>query len=235
MFRWQSIALSCIILVGCASNGNMDPTAVKAETQGKSIAVASLVGTQLHLKSVGTTIFNIEEGVVDVTSWTLDEVVLNSATSSLLQTGRFGAVSSLRGVSRNRDEVPKMPEGANVAYLLLFENVRGEDPMFLTREYFEGIGVAQNSFLGVAGATNAYVWIKASLFDIAAGKLVSIAGEVQHWPINARLKPAENSKMTWNKYPETVISEGDLSELQRPVVERLKIAVDALIEKVGLR
>lgn len=230
--QFLALTMTVLISAGCAT---LDPQLGETQTRGKTIAVASELGSNLMLKWVGTFVFNNEVGKVAVPTWGIDDQATKAASSVLLATRRYTAVKVFTGISREGNAVPKLPADAQADFLLLIEPNEVPDPMYYTKHDFTGLGIAQRTLLGQEIETRAHVGVKAELFDLSAGKSLGELGEFVHWPITAKLKSGGGYNWMSDKYPEPRIDERDLADLQQPMTTRLVQVIDQLIDNMGLR
>lgn len=232
LFSFVAIT-SAITLAGCAT---IDPQAVRTQTQGKTISIASTLGQDLELKWVGTTMFHNEYGLVSVPTWSIDEVAVNAVSSALQATGRYAAINKVGNIKRIGEAMPILPPHSKSDYLILIERRHGGDPMFATNQSFQGIGIAQRTFMGILGPqTRAYISLQLELFDVAMAKSMGTRGAFDHWQITQKLKSGGSYDWTNDKSPTPIIENHDLAELQQPVTSRLVGVVEKLLTDMGLR
>lgn len=228
--RFLAAVVTVLIAAGCATTIN--PQLVETQTHGKTIAVASALGSNLMLTWTGTTILNSEIGEVAVPAWGIDEQATKAASSALLATRRYAAVKILSGISRESNAMPKLPSDAQADFLLLIEPKEEEDAHYLR---IGGLGIVQSSVFGLEGPTFAHVGVSAELFDLSSGKSLGSHGEFVRWLIPAKLKSGGGGNLKLNKLPEPTIDQRDLNELQQPITTRLVQVIDQLIGSMGLR
>ncbi|HMO52683.1 MAG TPA: hypothetical protein PKA21_16365 [Kiritimatiellia bacterium] len=228
--NFLAVVMLSLVTAGCAS---VDPQVVQAQTRGKSIAVASSVGSDLQLRITGITIFETQKGTVAVPAWELADLVVKTANSEMQATQRYSSVTTYTNISRVDGSLPSIPPGFQADYLLLIESRDCGDPMFGTKESSQGIGIAQTSVLGLKRA-KAHIFIRAELFDLSVGKSVGERNRCEHWDINTELKSGGSFKFT-GAYRVPIIDERDLTGLQEPITTRLEKAVRDLLGEMGLR
>ncbi len=235
--RHLIVALMVLVSAGCVAT--MDPKLNEIQTQNKTIAVASTLGYNLSLVWAGTTLSNMEKGVVAVPAWKVDEQAANAAYSALSSSNRYSEVTILTGFNRDRKRngIPMVPANTHADFLLLIDElvVGNPDPMFQTPLYFHGLGIAQQSFLGFRPITRAHVGVKMELYDLINGKSLGSVGNFEHWLIDTRLKSGGKFSWKFNKYPKPKVDKSDLATLREPMTTHLLEIVDKLISEIGLR
>jgi hypothetical protein len=107
--------------------------------------------------------------------------------------------------------------------------------MFGTNQSFQGVGIAQRSFMGLEPPTRAYISVHAELFDLSAGKSMGALSPFEHWQITAKLKSGGGFNMNADKYPVPTIDDRDLAELQQPITARLSKVIETILGDMGLR
>ncbi|OGT22959.1 MAG: hypothetical protein A2342_05055 [Gallionellales bacterium RIFOXYB12_FULL_54_9] len=230
--RRFALALTVLTATGC---NTLDPKAVQTQTHGKTIAVASELGSNLNLQWVGTTIFNNEKGEIAVPAWKIDEQATKAMSTALLASQRYVTVTALTGISQLGDAVPKLPKGTKADFLLLIGHFNGGDPIYGSNQTFQGLGIAQRSFMGLEPPTQAHVGVTIQLFDLTANKSVGSSSEFEHWPITAKLKSGGDSNWGSNSNPVPSMDERELAALQQPFTTHLIQVIEQLISKMGMR
>ncbi len=230
-------ALMVLVAAGCAPT--LDPKLNEIQTQSKAIAVASTLGYNLSLVWAGTTLSNMEKGVIAVPTWEVDEHAAKAAYSALSSSNRYSEVTILTGFNRDRKRngIPMMPANTHADFLLLIDEmaVGNPDPMFETPLYFHGLGIAQQSFLGFRPITRAHVGVKMELYDLVNGKSLGSVGNFEHWLIDTRLKSGGKFSWKFNKYPKPTVNASEVANLREPMTTRLVQIVDKLVGEMGLR
>jgi hypothetical protein len=158
--------LGMVVLSGCAS---FDPGAVRAKTEGKSILVASDLGSSLNLSWIGTTVFNNEASTHAADGLQLDGAALSTALWALQQNQRYRSVAAAPQVKRTSAGFPRVA-GAAADYLLLIEPGTTADFLFRTNQFFRGVGVVQRSFAGATPRAAVHAVLQAELFDLRTGE-----------------------------------------------------------------
>jgi len=142
-------------LVGCAST----PTALP---QTSRVAVVSLLGSDLKLRQVGITVFGNSSKSVDVTTWSVDTHVEESAAAALETAGRRAAraapesareigkwsytpFTSTYSFAGGTSSLRKVALQAHADYLILITEMpfNFTDPFFRTNQSITGFGVYQ--------------------------------------------------------------------------------------------
>lgn len=165
---WSLIGI-VLLLGGCAT---VDTAAVKSRTEGKKLTVVSTVDSQLTLLWVGTTVFNIEQQVVDRPDWALPETLTKHVVNKLQASGRLSEVTLSPARSTERNEIVKSIASGTDLVLLLSNGV-APDPMYQTNQVMRGFGVFQRSALGIKLNSLPHAAIKAELIDVRSGETIA--------------------------------------------------------------
>ncbi len=160
------VLLGIAVLAGCAS---FDPSEVRSRTEGKSILVASDLGSALNLLWIGTTVFNNESGEHSAKDLRLDQAALSTALWALDSDKRYRSVGAAENMSRTTSGFPKNLK-ANADYLLLIERGTSQDIVFRTNQAMRGIGVLQRSILGANARAVVFAVLQGELFDLRTGE-----------------------------------------------------------------
>lgn len=231
--RLALMALGAAILMvgGCAT---VDPAMVRTQTAGKSLAVASLLGP-LNMIWIGTTVFNNEYGERSVAPWGVDDIARETAATALDGSRRFSTVVALKGVARERDEMPKMPAGAQADYLLLIDgySTSPPDPIWHTKQSFAGLGIAQHTVMGTLVQTRAYVALRVTLFDARSAAPLGTVSKFVHWPLDFHLRSGGNMSLT-GSYPRPVLDDADMERLREPMLNKVREMVSERLSELGL-
>jgi len=86
---WKSVFLACavsLLLVGCSTTNSV-PVAVQQSPAGRKLAIVSAIGTEMHVKRLGTTVFGNKEKVVDVGAWELDLLITERVAAHAKERG----------------------------------------------------------------------------------------------------------------------------------------------------
>lgn len=213
-----ALALPFAILAGgCASTaGRAQPSAIA----GKSIAVASVAGREVRLLWVGTTVLNNEEKVLPVPDRGIDREIENTVVEVLRSTNRYS-----RAFAVSVDSSSPLQNLASVGadYLLLVEPGAGSDTRFHTNQYFRGIGLLQRSMFNSKPAAFGHVAVRLSLVEVATGKVVASAQEVNSWPSEILLSPGAS------------LSSEDAAALEKKLLYRASGVVASAMEPLGVR
>ena len=167
-FFWSFVA-TVVLLGGCAT---VDTAAVKSRTEGKKLVVASTVDSRLTLLWAGTTVFNIEQQVVDKPEWALPETFAQHVVKKLQTSGRLSSVTLSQARGNDRGEIIKsIASGPDLA--LLLTNGVAPDPLYQTNQVMRGFGVFQRTALGMKLNSLPHAAIKAELVDLRSGETVA--------------------------------------------------------------
>jgi hypothetical protein len=159
--RWLVLGLA-LVMGACAT---VDKEAVRTQTQGKSLVVASGLNSQLDLKWIGLTVFNNEIQTVEAADWALPAQFHQALQRQLEATGRFSGVTVVHQPGADRSALlTAAGQDADVA-LLLTPGSAG-DPIYMTNQYIRGFGVFQRSALGILLNSLPHVVVKGELVDL---------------------------------------------------------------------
>lgn len=190
--RFLPISLLIVLLTGCATVGS---DKVALQPQNTKIVAVSLMGNQLKIRHVGTTIFSNAKHDLDVANWNIDQQIEDDADAFLQGGGKFVVVKPASMDYRDKFGVPKkslwsgtipldhMKEGAQLVakesgadLVVLVREAEYGDPFFGTNQQFSGYGIYQRSFFFSKQAIN-FVTMNVIVFDGKTG--TSIAGTRQ--------------------------------------------------------
>jgi hypothetical protein len=224
------MAVMMAALGGCAS---FDPTAIAAQTQGKSVIVASGLGPDLHLGWIGTTAFNNEFGTRAVPGWDIADVATSTASQALQETQRYSGIRTTQvPVTRNM-ELPNLPVGMDADFLLVIGEGRCPDPVWMTNQAFTGIGITQRTLLGLPAQAHLHVCITLQLFDLKTRQSIGMTSSLKHRPTNIRLISGGGASLSTTRVPK--LDDADAAILKEPLLSTLRESIPAKLRDLGLR
>lgn len=222
-FALISLFSLAAMLAGCET---LQPDAVKAQTQGKSLVVASMLGPKVKLQWIGTTAFNNEYGVISPDTWDLDGKAQAVAVEALRATGRYARVVGVAGAKRGADGTPRLPEGAQADFVIVIAPASPGDPLFGTNQSLEGFGVVQRTFMGLQ-RTEVFSAIRIDLYD-GAGKSLGGRMQFEHEPAGFKLMSGSSTK----EPPR--VADADMAVFLDKLHARLRKALETGLVKAGL-
>jgi hypothetical protein len=211
------------MLAGCET---LQPDAVKAQTQGKSLVVASMLGPKVKLQWIGTTVFNNEYGEISPDTWDLDGKAQTAGVDALRVTGRYARVAGVAGVQRGADGAPRLPTDTQADVVIVITQASHGDPLFGTNQGLAGLGVVQRTFMGLE-RTEVFSAIRLDLYD-GAGKSMGSRMQFEHEPAGFKLLSGSS-----NKEPPKV-TDADMAAFRDKLHARLRKAVETALAKAGL-
>lgn len=229
---WTGAAAAALLLAGgCAT---VDPEVVRAQTTGKTVAVASDLG-ELQLVWVGTTVFNNEYGTRDISAWGADRLAVALVVEPLRASQRLADVLPVDAIVREGSAPPRLPPGQQADFLLLVETYRTAppDPIFHTNLGLSGIGVVQRSFMGIPPRTHPYLALQLRLIDLRSNQVVATSSSFKHFPVDFHLK--SGGKATFSgPLPVPTLEDAELERLREPMLQRLREFLAEELPKLGL-
>jgi len=163
--RWLVLGLA-VVMGACAT---VDKEAVKTQTQGKSLVVASGLSSQLDLKWIGLTVLNNEIQTVDAADWELPALFHQALQRQLQASGRFSGVTLVHQPGADRPALLAAAGKDTDVALLLTPGTAG-DPIYQTSQNIRGFGVFQRSALRILLHSLPHVVVKGELVDLKTGQ-----------------------------------------------------------------
>lgn len=190
--RFLPILLLIVLLSGCATVGSEK---IGLQPQNTKIVAVSLMGNQLKVRHVGTTVFSNAKHDLDEANWNIDQQI-EDATNKLIQSGgkfvvvkpastdyreKFGVpVKSLWNgttpLDHKKEGAQSIAKESGADLVVLVREAEYGDPFFGTNQQFSGYGIYQRSFLFSKQAIN-FVTMNVIVLDGKTGE--SIAGTRQ--------------------------------------------------------
>jgi hypothetical protein len=162
MHRALLLILVALLIPGCASLQPIDRERLNAMER---IGVISLLGDEMQIKKVGTTVFNNVEKYEQVGDWKIDEFVKGVVRDEIITNGRLtyvelaGDQQELRQKYFEREradkianpdsvknELKQIADAASVDTLVLVVRMATGDPFSDTNQYVYGYGLYHRSF-----------------------------------------------------------------------------------------
>jgi hypothetical protein len=163
MHRVLFLFITFLLISGCAALQPIDPEKLTAIQR---IGVISLLGDEMQIKKVGTTVFNNVEKYEKVGDWKIDEYVKSVVRGEIVDNSRFVYVEltadqqALRQTYFEKERIKKAADAESVKdemkqiahtdsidTLVLVLRMATGDPFSDTNQYVYGYGLYHRSFL----------------------------------------------------------------------------------------
>lgn len=166
--RWMVLGMA-LVLGACAT---IDKEAVKSQTAGKRLAVASALTHQVNLQWIGTTVLNNESQTIEKAEWNLPTLLHDRLQRQLETSGRFSGVTLTHQVGADRQAlISAAGKEADVALLLTPD--AAVEPLYNTSRTIRGFGVFQRSVFGARLHSLPHVVVKAELVDLKTSQSIA--------------------------------------------------------------
>jgi len=192
--RYLAILISSFIIVlllsGCATMG-ADKVAVKP--QGTKLVVVSLMGNQMHIQHVGTTVFNNQKRDVDVEPWGIDQHIEDKANTLISASNKFSVVKATsadyrqqfgsleqnfwtgnRKYSHQAEAIKALATASDAELVVMITPAEYGDVFFSTNQQVSGYGIYQRSFVFTNNAIN-FMTMAVHVIDAKTGEDVATA------------------------------------------------------------
>jgi hypothetical protein len=166
--RLSIVLFSAFLFVGCSTLP--DAQTLAKTTNGKSIAVASRVGSDISLKWIGTTVFNNETKQLKSPEHELDTQIEKALVSALAAGKNYGTVSS---VTSKLEPVLKQSRSLGADYLLVISEGVMEDTRFQSNQVYRGLGVFQRSMFNLRPIAINHTVLKGELINVSSGEIIA--------------------------------------------------------------
>lgn len=160
--------LSAFLFAGCSTLP--DAQTLAKTTNGKSIAVASRIGSDTSLKWIGTTVFNNETKQIKSPEHELDNQIEKALVSALTASKNYGSVSALTSKS---EPVLKQSTVLGADYLLVISEGVMVDTRFQSNQAYKGLGVFQRSMFNLSPVAINHTVLKGELIKVSSGEIIA--------------------------------------------------------------
>lgn len=177
-----------LVIAGCASMGAEKVDQLKSGTR---VTALSVMGPQLAIRHVGSTVFQNERRQADVPQWQIDRYAEAAAGRLIGAGGRFQFVAADTAEARKRtgkmettffsmgpqleggaSSVVSFAKEAGADYVLVVGPNPAGDPFMGTNQSLAGYGVYQRTFFGSRRALN-FLTMRVVLYDGRTGDEVA--------------------------------------------------------------
>lgn len=222
-----------LLAAGCAG---LDPAALRARTEGKSVAVGSVFGSTVTLRWLNRQ--RLLFVPIEVSDWRFDSELVSTVRLALVAAGRVGAVEPLERLTASAAGRPEIPFGLS-SELLLVVGAGGPaepgtrfDPSSVLG--FPGVGVYQRTGLDGTTTELAHLGLRLRLFERQAGRLLGEADDVVEWPLDIASITSARPSYEFGQLPPIVLSPIGMQRLEYAVAARMRPLVDALLARIGM-
>jgi len=179
-----------LLLSGCATMG-ADKMAIKP--QGTKVAVVSLMGNQMHIQHVGTTVFTNQKRDVDVEPWGIDQQIEDKANALISASNKFSVVKAQladyrqqfgsleqnfwtgnRKYPRQAEAIKALAAASDAELVVMITPAEYGDVFFSTNQQVSGYGIYQRSFLFSNNAIN-FMTMTVHVVDANTGEEIATA------------------------------------------------------------
>lgn len=166
--RWMVLGMA-LVLGACAT---IDKEAVKSQTAGKRLVVASALTHQVNLQWIGTTALNNESQTIEQPEWNLPTMFHEDLKSQLDASGRFSGVTLTHQVGADRQAL-LLAAGKEADVALLLTPGVVVEPLYNTSRAMRGFGVFQRSVFGARLHSLPHVVVKGELVDLKTAQPIA--------------------------------------------------------------
>jgi hypothetical protein len=166
--RWMVLGVA-MVLGACAT---VDKEAVKSQTTGKRLVVASALDHQVNLQWIGTTALNNESQTIEKSEWNLPTAFHQGLQRELEAGGRFTRVTLIHSLGADRQAL-LAAAGREADVALVLTPGTTVEPLYSTGRTIRGFGVFQRSVFGARLHSLPHVVIKAELVDLKTSQPIA--------------------------------------------------------------
>ena len=196
----------------------------------------------MHLKLVGTTIFNNKSKSVNASDMNLETLVVSAVASALKAKGNFIVKLSdsqdfqqkvhdinqyqnttLWKISAQKELIKEISKRNGTELVVIVNHVLYTDVIYHTSELIEGFGIYQRSLAGINKAVN-YITLRVLVYNGLSGEEITYASRLVHQP-----RPASG----WSG--DLQFESDDINETKKAIVSMYKNLTNELLKEIGLK